>query len=254
MILWQAHRELSNAIGDGVEVDSSTPIALIPDGVRYTREMRDSLLYRGMMAMYNFAMILTGKLPNGQRAEYWLKESPFLTHEEIVPVISFTPFNTTQFLYSKNMLDPLIDYGWLDILAITYIGTDGKILPVSIKNNITQHLLDNHRISQRPDMYATVNGVASSLGYNMNVVIYDYEEYMLTNSANIRFAVVRTPKHPSLIGSVTDRLDIPHNWEKDVFQWALHYAFVENQDDGSLQTNFAAIQSGEQLRGNRNAN
>jgi hypothetical protein len=44
---WQAHIALAQMIGDPITVGS--PVTVIPDGVRYSRQLRDLYLYRAMM-------------------------------------------------------------------------------------------------------------------------------------------------------------------------------------------------------------
>lgn len=44
---WQAHIALAQMIGDPITVGS--PVTVIPDGVRYSRQLRDLYLYRAML-------------------------------------------------------------------------------------------------------------------------------------------------------------------------------------------------------------
>lgn len=59
MLRWEAHRALSASIGDTVTCTS----AVIPDGVRYTRAMRDSYLYRAMLKSMEQALQIIAGAP-----------------------------------------------------------------------------------------------------------------------------------------------------------------------------------------------
>lgn len=48
MLVWEAHKQLSEMIGDGVNATASS----IPNGVSYSRDERDGYLYKAMLACF----------------------------------------------------------------------------------------------------------------------------------------------------------------------------------------------------------
>ena len=75
MKIWQAHLALAQMIGDPIAI-SGSPVTVIPDGVRYSKNLRDIYLYRAMLGIINSAVeglaaqpvqvsdILTRMMPN----------------------------------------------------------------------------------------------------------------------------------------------------------------------------------------------
>ena len=68
MQVWEAHKALSEAIGDSCSITS----IIIPDGVRYSKTLRDSYLYRAMLFIWNATIkSVAGKT---RKEQIWLLE------------------------------------------------------------------------------------------------------------------------------------------------------------------------------------
>ena len=52
MRIWEIHRDLSLAIGDGITPKTINGVTVIPDGQRFKRPLRASYLYRAALAIY----------------------------------------------------------------------------------------------------------------------------------------------------------------------------------------------------------
>jgi len=52
MRVWQAHLALAQMIGDPIAI-SGSPVVVIADGVRYSKNLRDLYLYRGLLGVLN---------------------------------------------------------------------------------------------------------------------------------------------------------------------------------------------------------
>jgi hypothetical protein len=68
MKVWQAHTALAQMIGDPITV-SGSPVTLIPDGVRYSKKLRDLYLYRAMLNILDSIVGQTLQLPEQQAIE-----------------------------------------------------------------------------------------------------------------------------------------------------------------------------------------
>lgn len=77
MRLWQAHLALSSMIGDPIEIGSPvTSNTIIPDGVRYSRRLRDVYLYRAMLAIFDEVLQQTAGLDLIQADQIWANVFP----------------------------------------------------------------------------------------------------------------------------------------------------------------------------------
>lgn len=77
MRLWQAHLALSSMIGDPIEIGSPvTSNTIIPDGVRYSRRLRDIYLYRAMLAIFDEVLQQTAGLDLAQADQVWFNLFP----------------------------------------------------------------------------------------------------------------------------------------------------------------------------------
>lgn len=65
MKLWQAHLALAQSLGDPI-TPTGSPTS-IPDGVRYSKKLRDSYLYRAMMKTLSSILTQIASLPKHQQ-------------------------------------------------------------------------------------------------------------------------------------------------------------------------------------------
>jgi hypothetical protein len=83
MQLWQAHLALSSMIGDPIEVGSPvTSNTVIPDGVRYSKRLRDVYLYRAMLAIFDEVLQQTAALDTAQADQVWFNLFPTFLVED----------------------------------------------------------------------------------------------------------------------------------------------------------------------------
>lgn len=86
MRIWQAHLALAQMIGDPIVV-SGSPITAIPDGVRYSKRLRDLYLYRATLSTLEGIMASIMQLPHMQAVEALQRYLPNFIIEDTVLTI-----------------------------------------------------------------------------------------------------------------------------------------------------------------------
>ena len=79
---WQAHIALAQMIGDPITVGS--PVTVIPDGVRYSRQLRDLYLYRAMMSIIDGIIQPAITVPDVEASAQLQRYLPNYVVEDIV--------------------------------------------------------------------------------------------------------------------------------------------------------------------------
>ncbi len=87
MRIWEAHIALSRQIGDPISVTGSPP-ATIPDGVRYSRALRDIYLYRSALNIVQQVITQAAQLPDKAAHEIIARAFPNYIVEDNLGVIN----------------------------------------------------------------------------------------------------------------------------------------------------------------------
>lgn len=79
---WQAHIALAQMIGDPITVGS--PVTVIPDGVRYSRQLRDLYLYRAMLNIIDSIIQPAMQAPDFEASSQLQRYLPNYLVEDII--------------------------------------------------------------------------------------------------------------------------------------------------------------------------
>lgn len=86
MKVWQAHLALAQMIGDPIAI-SGSPVVVIADGVRYSKNLRDLYLYRGLVSVLNSFIEAAAGQPM-QISDVLTRVMPNYIVHETVPTLS----------------------------------------------------------------------------------------------------------------------------------------------------------------------
>lgn len=209
MTVWEAHRDLSLSLGDDVGAAST----LIPDGVRYTKLLRDSYLYRAMLETMKQLVMPFLNMPK-----------PILTNA-ISRMFPYSIAVETDVIYSNGVI-------WNGLEAYTYnanrdvfiylnavyrIGTQSYPLP--IKSDLMAHQgLLNSRNVQRPDPFAVANAWAAPL------TIYIDQQ---PDEVEVRYLAY--PENP-VNQMPTELLEIEERYYPMVLNYATLFGKIDSQE------------------------
>lgn len=213
MTVWEAHRDLSLSLGDDVGATST----FIPDGVRYTKLLRDSYLYRAMLETMKQLVSPFVMAPKPTLTNAISRMLPYLIVVESDVIYSNgVIWNGLQsFTYNANK-----DV-FLYLNAVYRIGTQSYPLP--IKSDLMAHQgLLNSRNVQRPDPFAVANAWASPL-----TIYIDREP----DELEVRYLAY--PENP-VNQMPTELLEIEERYYPMVIALATLYGKIDSQEVDSL--------------------
>lgn len=213
MTVWEAHRDLSLSLGDDVGASST----LIPDGVRYTKLLRDSYLYRAMLETMKQLVTPFVNAPKPILTNAISRMLPYLIEVE------------TDVLYSNGVIwnglqsftyNPNKDV-FLYLNAVYRIGDLSYPLPIKSDLMAFQGLLNSRNI-QRPDPFAVANSWASPL-----TVYIDQEP----DQMEVRYLAY--PENP-VNQMPTERLEIEERYYPAVINLATLFGKIDSQEVDNL--------------------
>lgn len=152
MKIWELHRDLSYAIGDGVDTDSTH----LPDGSRFTADQRNSYLYRAALKVYYDSLKSLLQLPRKQQVNLLHKIFP-----SRICVYETTHYDSTAYLDTATY--PLIKrYDDLEIEPLYILSITGLVntlntpyfVPIPIKDEFEFNSITNGRIVLNSDPIA----------------------------------------------------------------------------------------------------
>ena len=160
MTIAQAHKELSAALQDVIEVNGG----VIPDGVRFSKDQRGALLDRAVYSTLSGILLQVLQLPNSERAEALLRLFPtFIRYKEI----TVSSYNADEHVVYDLPNDFTVTESNPPIAVINaeYNFTDGKeklaIVPSSEYTGVTSRRFRNTHYS---DTLCTYGSVVSGQG------------------------------------------------------------------------------------------
>jgi len=89
MRIWQAHIALAQMMGDPIIV-SGSPVTVIPDGVRYSRQLRDLYLYRAMLSIMDSIVQPALQVADVEASSQLQRYMPNYVVEDIIPFASWS--------------------------------------------------------------------------------------------------------------------------------------------------------------------
>jgi len=225
MLVWHAHRELANAIGDTCTVTS----VLISDGVRFSRSLRDDFLYRAMLNVYEDAIMETIKLPmpDASRVLEQLFPNSIVEREVVIGVIGWGARYGQHFISTDGTFSNQNIMKYLGFTAIKD-PTRGRI-PVPMKSGLEANALLNDHIDQKADpfVFLKVNDT------NTEFHLYDMRS-LLNNNDPIIVRYLPYPRHPEN-QAPTDSLMIDEIYAKRIISEAIVLAKMASQEIDDVQ-------------------
>lgn len=227
MKIWLAHKLHALAIGDsvkfvdinGVEANDSNPPVLIPDGVRFTRALRDSHIYRAMLKVYNDILLSFAQLDREEAS----KQIEALFSNQVsteLKVISLSN-NTYTTTFTRTPLYVI------NAIAISPDLVNRYPIPIRYGSDISMRF--NSRNVQLPDAYIEYSGILS------DIILRDFKNETHGMQLGIRY--LPYPKDPSL---AIDGINVTINWNMNldieerfipmVLSYAKLFALSESQD------------------------
>jgi hypothetical protein len=218
MRIWEAHIALSRQIGDPISVTGSPP-ATIPDGVRYSRALRDIYLYRSALNIVQQVITQAAQLPDKAAHEIIARAFPNYIVEDNLGVIN------------NNVTD---EYNLTRRPAWVYsVHTDNY--HQFQKSSLPRfNSYSNPYVDGRPDpMYVLVPGVAP-VGIapyaNGRIRITYPNGFIQTSGTNRLFcAYLPTPLNPAT-QAVNDVLDMEPLYYETLLQAAAQMALSDSQE------------------------
>jgi hypothetical protein len=229
MLVADAHRELSLSLGDSVII-ASPPASntVIPDGVRYTKTIRDSYLNRAMLTIYSKVLKQVAPLPRQIGSDIIGKMFP--------TGIKFAIVNTDRVIDTSTLFPPGGTFTELPPIYILSIyaydngnvDADGNMIPVPIKDAHRTAALSNARNVQKPDLYCTID--RNVVGGSTNIHLYgDFTDYF---TLGIRW--LSSPINPST-QTADQSLDIDEHFIPEVLTLATVYGYQDSQELPDIQ-------------------
>lgn len=216
MELWRLHKELAYSLGDPVIVEATSPS--IPDGVRFSKDMRDMYLYRAMTTMYNNTLMSI----NGQKKEVQ-KEIIKRMYPNSILVENNSILGTSPDYYVE------LTYKALVILHATtylegYTAPDNEV-PLVINDNVLQNNgMVNASIVQKPHPFG-IYSVSGDIGI---ISIKDRGD-LLTSSPEVSIAYLPEPLYPGTQG-LLDELMIDNIYTNQIIKMSTLYGMIDSQD------------------------
>lgn len=217
MRIWEAHIALSRQIGDPISVTGSPP-ATIPDGVRYSRALRDIYLYRASLNIVQQVLTQAAQLPEKQAHEIIQRAFPNYIIEDNLGAV-----NNAIFEYNLTRRP-----AWVYSVHTNNYHQFQK----SSLNRFNSY--QNPYVDGRPDpMYVLVPGVAP-VGIapyaNGRIRIQYPNGFLQASGANALFcAYLPTPLNPAT-QAVTDVLDMEPLYYEALLQSAAQMALSDSQE------------------------
>lgn len=227
MKVWEAHRDLSLSLGDSVGLESYTldsPPDTIPDGVRASKALRDSYLYRAMLNIVNDLLRQVIGLDKLTASNIISKVLPSMVNEAIIPVSDMRMYT-----WLDIGTDALGGYGLLYLLSV--ILTDdlnNKNYPIPIKSQQEKNKLMNSRNIQRPDAFCTYMTQVAGIVPNpdiMRLFIYDGTS-QLEHFESVILTYLAYPKNPA-----TQELDEDIFFEESYYNTVIELATIFGMAD-----------------------
>lgn len=231
MKIWQAHKTLADAIGDNADIDSSN----LYDGVRYSKEERDSYLYQALIRVFTKAInpILMRPRKEMIRAINLLFPNMIDVHGMGLSL----PPNTQIYVTGAGDLGLKQSAILLNLSVKSYgIGAveNFRGLPIPFKTSDQVAELTNSRNAFPPDLFFTYTGYD---GLTEGVLhIYDPQQELRDLEASLgnivlELTVLSYPKNPK-DQNPTDDLNIEERYVDMVINTAI---ILMSRDDQEIE-------------------
>lgn len=219
MLIWEAHRALANSIGDTCNIT----ITNVPDGVRFSKSLRDSYLYRAMLKVYNEAMTFVSGMPHAQASMILERLFPNMcTWQTHYLIGEGTPeLGGGHPQYRNSAVIEAVQF----ILSARTKNRSDLTVPIPVKSGIEARALTNDRNIQKADSFVEIF-------YNP---VNSYHEFLIWSPKFelqgdfAEFKILPYPRHPDTLAP-GDRLDMEDGFGNKVISIATVFALIDSQD------------------------
>lgn len=234
MQVWEAHRILSQQIGDTVVCTST---AVPPDGVRYTRLMRDAYLYRAMLNRIEKALQIASSVYNDRNIASKIL-SPLFSDMVVEATLPFGSAgfakDMTVYQLALDTLTPKPAYIFNITATQEDSGVNHDFIPVPIRNYSSLNQFLNGRNVQRPDPFAIL------YSHPTTPYLRIYSDGITLAGLNMTISYLPFPVDPSTqsgnVGRLTERVgQFQLSMLNTVLGLATLYAKMDDQETGSLE-------------------
>lgn len=246
MKVWEAHRDLSNSIGDSVYCsETSDPIL---DGVRYSKELRDSYLYRAILEINQQNLGMVKGVPNKQASfiidrlypTFKIKAGFLLSgsDEYIVKLYQTATMNSWLISLRKGTMNNPVDIpGILYVInAQIYSSLHNTSYSVPVKYGIDSTTLINSFNAQRPNPFLVVYSHRYSLIETPSVEYFELFDGtgIITTDSLLLITFIPVPKNPA-IQTANEDLYIDDTHIPKMLTLAHIYSLIDSQDIENME-------------------
>lgn len=227
-LLWEAHRDLSLTLGDSVGLEdfsTSNPPTFIPDGVRASKALRDSYLYRAMLSLMNDMLRQVVGADRKIANEIIMRMFPHMISRAEVNIPSLRR-NTFMDITGQQLGNKTLLY-----LISVDARNQYKRYPVPIKSASEANRLMNDRNVQRSDAFCTYFTIVAGDqpdATKLRLYIYDQTD-LLYDFTDVYLTFLPYPTNPSS-QQLDEELDFEVNYYNTIIELGTIYGMAESQD------------------------
>lgn len=255
MQIWELHRDLSNAIGDPIRYTSDNAVngRVIPDGVRYSKALRDSYILRAAMEIQRqiteviaalshkqSVTILEALHPTNKRNNSYSINGG--TGHDIIEDLNYGNIQVFTLDFSVNNPAESIDRPMF-LLSAMYVDSNQRIYPLPIKTGLETQGLLNSRNVQIPDDFIELTYITQSKTF-LNSINGDFMSPVMrffmvslndyrNNIDNILLRFIPYCGNPAYM-SPTDVFRFELTQIQKLISLASMYAYQDSQEDGMV--------------------
>lgn len=235
MIIWQAHRALAAMLGDPVPGISSVTI---PDGVRYSRAMRDEYMYRGILHFLQKSLeavknappdivtgVLQGMYPNFMRqvTYAYAGNNPYnfpltTAYGGTIGTLSTVPL----YIYSLRLM-------WTSPAASQ---------PVPVYSTKRASQVTSRKLS--PNHFHDTIAEMNSFQGVTRMIIHPSVNDTTIAASNVQMEFLPMPTHPNL-QLPTASIDFEAVYMDQILRRCAAYAALDSQDIGDVTTSLQML-------------
>jgi len=229
MKIWQVHKILADAIGDGSRnITAST----ITDGVRFSKDERDTYLYRGMVDVINKRILsLKGRTPH-KSLEFAYQFFPTSVKQQSFPILvpSGNSVGETRYLIDTNLFFAYIFTGRVLKNYQNDTGIPTIAIPAAVRNHLDT--LRYHHDDMNNKDYYTIEYSRNDTATSKQSWLYLYSN--LANNIDItkdavELIFIEEPKEINT-SSPNDNFQIDDMHINEVIASALQFMLIDHQD------------------------
>jgi len=222
MLIWEAHNALALSLGDSIAiVPNVISTTALPDGVRYSKSLRDSYLYRAMLEIYRQTLAGVVSVPKQLKGGILQGIFPNQVLTDTVSAVNQTlDLRPMKFLERKPLY----------VFSVEIEDTEnGLFYPLPVKSTYEAIALRNDRSDQKHDAFCVFRQETGSDG-EMRMDYYDKASL----TVDIKIMYLGYPRNPASLTPV-EALDMEESFISKVIALATLYGFSDSQDIPDFQ-------------------